>query len=90
MKTLRKGDTGTEVKTLQTALNRAGCKLTVEGIFGVDTYNAVLAFQAIQGLTIDGIVGPDTWTRLTGNNQLYNALVTCLDAIEDLPEYKQL
>lgn len=24
------------------------------------------------------------------NNQVYNALVTCLDAIEDLPEFKQL
>lgn len=24
------------------------------------------------------------------NNQLYNALVTCLDAIEDLPEFKTL
>lgn len=25
-----------------------------------------------------------------GNNQVYNALVTCLDAIEDLPEFKTL
>jgi LysM repeat protein len=25
-----------------------------------------------------------------GNNQVYNALVTCLDAIENLPEFKQL
>lgn len=24
------------------------------------------------------------------NNQVYNALVTCLDAIESLPEFKQL
>lgn len=24
------------------------------------------------------------------NNQVYNALVSCLDAIEDLPEYKTL
>lgn len=24
------------------------------------------------------------------NNQVYNALVTCLDAIEDLPEFKTL
>lgn len=26
----------------------------------------------------------------TGNNQVYNALVTCLDAIEELPEFKTL
>ena len=54
MKTLRKGDKGNDVKELQTALNRAGCTLTVDGDFGVDTYNAVIAFQAARDLTIDG------------------------------------
>lgn len=29
-------------------------------------------------------------TAKPNNNQVYNALVTCLDAIEDLPEFKQL
>lgn len=29
-------------------------------------------------------------TQPVKNNQVYNALVTCLDAIEDLPEFKQL
>ena len=29
-------------------------------------------------------------TNPTGNNALYNALITCLDAIEDLPEFKTL
>ena len=29
-------------------------------------------------------------TKPVNNNLLYNALVTCIDAIEDLPEYKTL
>lgn len=94
MKTLRKGAKGTEVMQLQRALNRAGCQLTVDGFFGADTYNAVIAFQATHNLSIDGIVGPNTWDKLNGqapgNNQVYNALITCLESIEKLPEFKQL
>lgn len=33
---------------------------------------------------------PTKETAKPANNQVYNALVTCLDAIEDLPEFKQL
>lgn len=29
-------------------------------------------------------------TEKPTNNQLYNAFITCLDAIEDLPEFKTL
>lgn len=29
-------------------------------------------------------------TKPVNNNQVYNALITCLDAIEDLPEFKTL
>lgn len=29
-------------------------------------------------------------TKPTGNTAVYNALITCLDAIEDLPEFKTL
>jgi len=29
-------------------------------------------------------------TKAPTNNQVYNAIITCLDAIENLPEYKQL
>lgn len=92
MKTLRKGDVGIEVKEMQTALNRAGCNLAVDGIFGDETYNAVISFQAVRNLTIDGVVGSETWKALKTptNTQLYNAFITCLSAIEDLPEFKQL
>lgn len=61
MTTLRYGSRGDEVKRLQTLLN-AGLK--VDGIFGVNTLNAVKAFQKETGLVVDGIVGPKTWAKL--------------------------
>lgn len=92
MKTLCKGDRGNEVKELQTALNGAGSNLAVDGVFGNDTETAVKFFQNSRGLNVDGIVGAATWAALKTptNTQLYNAFITCLDAIEDLPEFKQL
>ena len=37
---------------------------TADGVFGQDTYHAVVAFQKVQGLTRDGVVGPATWAKL--------------------------
>lgn len=59
---LRKGDKGEDVKMLQKALNANGYNLTVDGIFGTNTYNAVVAFQGEKGITKDGIVGNITWS----------------------------
>jgi SH3-like domain-containing protein len=60
--TLRKGDTGNEVKTLQTLLNYRGAGLTVDGIFGAITEDRVREFQQAMQLVSDGIVGARTWT----------------------------
>lgn len=66
MTTLRRGDSGTEVRTLQRALNNASFNAgTVDGIFGSRTEEAVRAFQRANGLQVDGIVGPRTWAALT-------------------------
>ena len=35
-----------------------------DGVFGQDTYHAVIAFQKVQGLTRDGVAGPATWAKL--------------------------
>lgn len=59
--TLQEGSIGAAVIELQHRLN-----LTVDGIFGPDTKNAVLAFQNAHGLQADGIVGPLTWGQLKG------------------------
>ena len=65
MKTLRKGDKGTQVKVLQWLLNDNGFDCgTADGIYGSKTLAAVKAYQKAHGLTADGIVGRNTWTQL--------------------------
>ncbi len=59
MKTVRKGDTGKEVRQVQTAL-----QIGVDGIFGNLTDISVRKFQDHNDLNIDGIVGPLTWEAL--------------------------
>ena len=67
---LRAGDVSADVALVQFMLNRisqnypAIPKLTVDGVFGSATENAVRAFQSIFDLTADGIVGPATWYKL--------------------------
>lgn len=77
---LRLGSRGAAVRELQASLAR----LTylpysgVDGLFGMQTWHAVVAFQGWSGLSRDGIVGPRTrsalsharapmpWSRATG------------------------
>ena len=62
---LRRGDTGEQVRILQTLLNElSGAGLTVDGDFGRSTHRAVRAFQAANRLSPDGIVGPGTAAKL--------------------------
>lgn len=52
------GDHGTNVKRLQKLLNWAlGIKLTIDGVFGMNTYEAVIEFQRKYGLVPDGEFG---------------------------------
>ena len=59
-----RGSAGSDVKTLQTALNQYGYGLAVDGIFGRKTQAAVKDYQKKHGLAVDGIVGPKTWGSL--------------------------
>ena len=59
------GSTGETVRTAQEKLKRWGyLNGSVDGIFGYQTYSAVLKFQEKNGLTIDGIIGPKTLEAL--------------------------
>lgn len=62
---VKKGDTGAAVAALQCALKYKGYDPRyLDGDAGTRTHNAIMAFQAENGLDADGIAGRDTWTKL--------------------------
>jgi peptidoglycan hydrolase-like protein with peptidoglycan-binding domain len=70
---LKKGDTGSAVKTLQQRLNALDYDCgTPDGIFGGGTEEAVRQFQGVNGLVIDGVAGPVTQQKLYGGSAKAN------------------
>ena len=67
---LRSGDRGEAVRTLQSQLNSSGASLTVDGVFGRATNNAVRSLQSAAGIGVDGVVGPKTWNALAGSTTI--------------------
>lgn len=61
---LWRGNTGSSVLDLQQKLNRNGYSLDEDGVFGNNTYNAVLDYQRKNNLAVDGVVGDETWGSL--------------------------
>ena len=78
---LRFGDTGIAVRIVQYYLAFLGYfypdlpPIAIDGIFGQETYDAVLTFQNKYGLDVDGIVGRNTWNEL---QRVYRATVADL------------
>lgn len=70
-KALRLGDSGDDVRTIQTQLNRISQnfpliqKVAVNGEFDKATEDAVKTFQKIFHLVPDGIVGKSTWYEIS-------------------------
>lgn len=63
--TVRQGDSNNAVRAVQDQLRSAyGYALTVDGVFGSGTFNAVKSFQSSRGLSNDGVVGLNTWHAL--------------------------
>ena len=55
------GSRGAEVRSVQTKLKQWGYyDGAVDGVFGQDTYDAVVRFQRKNGLAVDGVAGPAT------------------------------
>ena len=66
---LKSGDKGADVKTLQKRLKELGYfKSAVDGKYGRDTVNAVKAFQEAHGLEADGVAGKATYETLFSAN----------------------
>ncbi|MFQ7281054.1 MAG: peptidoglycan-binding protein [Christensenellales bacterium] len=56
----------TEIQNIQQALKNKGYAILVDGLAGLDTYEAVMQFQADNGLSKDGQVGAATREKLFG------------------------
>ena len=61
---LWRGSTGDSVRDLQRKLNANGYELDEDGVFGNNTYNAVVDYQRKYNLRVDGVVGEETWGSL--------------------------
>lgn len=63
---LSRGNTGAMVLALQKALNKNGANpaVTLDGVFGNETFNALKIFQKKKGLQVDGVAGPATLKAL--------------------------
>lgn len=54
------------VLILQDALNALGYTTgTLDGIFGINTRTALMAYQRNNDLSTDGVTGCATWTKIT-------------------------
>lgn len=62
-----RGQVGESIKEIQEALNQKGFNVKVDGVFGEETYKAVVEFQKRIGIPADGIVCPLTLTKLFAN-----------------------
>lgn len=69
---IEKGDSGSDVKTMQTMLNKIGFDCgSADGEFGANTDKALRAFQKAYGLAVDGQYGSNSKKTLEA---AYNAL----------------
>jgi len=64
---LGNGNAGNPVSTLQNALNRCNLHagLTVDGIYGANTAQAVRNVESHFQIGVDGVYGPQTGTRMS-------------------------
>lgn len=70
-KSLKSGDSGSDVKTLQKRLKELGYyKSTVDGKMGKSTVKALKAFQDANGLEADGVAGKATYALLFSDSAL--------------------
>jgi peptidoglycan hydrolase-like protein with peptidoglycan-binding domain len=58
------GGRGADVVILQERLAAVGLPVTVDGVYGQETADAVIAFQEREQLIIDGVVGSETGEAL--------------------------
>ncbi len=78
---LQPGDSGPRVEQLQRELAQRRFYLgEVDGIYGVETAEAVRSLQRQQELTVDGIAGAETWQALASLSGMMHLPVPLLQA----------
>lgn len=89
---LQSGDKGENVRAMQQRLVDLGYLATADGVFGVRTYNAVVAFQRRNGLTADGLAGKMTLNRLFSSaaTAAQDSLIPSLPNQGVLPEPEEI
>lgn len=92
--TISYGSSGEEVKKLQKSLNEKGYSLSVDGVFGNKTRDAVKDYQKKNGLSVDGIVGNKTWGALNKKSTSVSASKpsaskTVVSTSSKRPEYEK-
>ncbi|MCQ2418332.1 MAG: peptidoglycan-binding protein [Clostridia bacterium] len=97
-RTLSLGARGTDVRNLQYLLSVAAefinsvNPVSIDGVFGEQTRQAVIGFQRYAGLSPDGVVGNQTWDRLYNQVAGIRGRVlddTLLPAIDTTPRLMQ-
>lgn len=84
-KTLRRGDKGEEVKTVQQRLTEMGYYTgKITGTYNEETEKAIKTFQKKSQLSVDGVCGPVTRTVLFGPNAIY-AVPTAVPLVSNEP-----
>jgi peptidoglycan hydrolase-like protein with peptidoglycan-binding domain len=83
--TLRKGDTGTAVKAMQTQLKALGyITFTPDGVYGDGTERAVIEFQKRNSLKADGLAGSATLKAMSATSAVKAATVTAAATVKIL------
>lgn len=91
---LEKGDSGEDVKVMQTMLIKCGYSCGnagADGIFGNDTDKAVRAFQSAKNLAVDGLYGPKTKAALEAEynkSELYRVRKSWEDSKSQIGAYR--
>jgi peptidoglycan hydrolase-like protein with peptidoglycan-binding domain len=66
MPQLSYGAKGASVRILEQRLSQLHYGLTgIDGYYGQDDFDSVIAFQKVNGMSRDGVVGPAVWHRLS-------------------------
>jgi peptidoglycan hydrolase-like protein with peptidoglycan-binding domain len=75
------------VRSLQYLLDAHGAKVPADGVFGVKTEAALVAFQRAHHLTVDGVAGAKTWAALITTVKL-GSTGYAVRAVQDQMNYR--